>query len=62
MSLDGDDQTHVSAGWGRSGKRLILTVAPATEHGPNYDAAQQALLTPEQAAELGRFLLAGPDA
>ena len=52
--IDGDEDTHVHATWGRSGKRAIVTVGGRT--------TAQVVLTPEQAAQLGRFLIAGPDA
>jgi hypothetical protein len=55
LRIDGDDKTIVDAGWGRSGKRAIITVAD-----PHYHDPRQVALTVEQAAELGRFLLAGP--
>ena len=57
LRLDGDENTIISVAWGRSGKRAIITVA-----NPNYENPRQAVLTPEQADELGRFLSAGPDA
>jgi hypothetical protein len=56
LRLDGDEKTLVDAGWGRSGKRAIVTIA-----NPNYTNPRQVVLTVEQAAELGRFLCAGPD-
>ena len=56
LRIDGDDETIVDAGWGRSGKRAIITVAD-----PQYDDPRQVVLTVEQAADLGRFLLAGPE-
>jgi hypothetical protein len=62
LGIDGDEKTHVHAGWGRSGKRLILSVSALTDYGPDYDDGRQVVLTVEQAAELGRFLVAGPDA
>jgi hypothetical protein len=56
IRIDGDDRTIVEAGWGRSGKRAIITVAD-----PHYHDPKQVVLTVEQAAELGRFLMAGPE-
>jgi hypothetical protein len=52
----GDDRTIVDAGWGRSGKRAIITVAD-----PHYHDPKQVVLTVEQAAALGRFLMACPE-
>ena len=57
LRMDGDEKTLVHAAWGRSGKRAIVTIA-----NPNYENSRQVVLTVEQAAELGRFLCAGPDA
>jgi hypothetical protein len=56
LRLDGDEKTLVHAGWGRSGRRAVVTIA-----NPNYSDPRQVVLTVEQAAELGRFLCAGPD-
>ena len=56
LTIDGDERTIVNATWGRSGKRAIVTVADPHHHDP-----RQVVLTVEQAAELGRFLAAGPD-
>ena len=56
LKVDGDENTIVHATWGRSGKRAIVTVADPHHHDP-----RQVVLTVEQAAELGRFLIAGPD-
>ena len=55
LRIDGDERTSVDVNWGRSGKRAIVTVAS-----PAYSDPSQAVLTVEQAAELGRFLAAGP--
>jgi hypothetical protein len=41
---------------GRSGKRAIVTVTD-----PHHHAPKQVVLTVEQAAELGRFHMAGPE-
>ena len=57
IEIDVDDQTVIYVTWGRSGKRAIFTVAC-----PSYGNPPQAVLTVDQAAELGRFLSAGPDA
>ncbi len=57
LTIHGDEKTIIHVTWGRSGKRAIVTVAD-----PNHDDPRQLLLTAEQAAELGRFLLAGPQA
>jgi hypothetical protein len=56
VRIDGDDKTLIDATWGRSGKRVIITVAD-----PLYHRTRQVVLTVEQAAELGRFLSAGPE-
>ena len=50
LRIAGDDKTGVHVTWGRSGKRAIVTIGD-----------RQAVLTVEQAAELGRFLSDGPD-
>jgi hypothetical protein len=57
LRIDGDEKTLVHAGWGRSGKRAVVTIA-----NPNYENPRQVVLTVEQATELGRFLCAGPGA
>jgi hypothetical protein len=56
IRIDGDEKTFVEVGWGRSGKRAIVTIA-----GPDYGDPRQAVLTVDQAALLGRFLSDGPD-
>jgi hypothetical protein len=57
LRIDGDDKTIVHVTWGRSGKRALITVAT-----PQFTNPRQAVLTVEQAADLGRFLSDGPDA
>jgi hypothetical protein len=52
IKIDGDDQTFIDVSWGRSGKRAIITIAS-----PRYDDPRQAVLTVDQAAELGRAAL-----
>ena len=56
VRIDGDDKTLIDATWGRSGKRVIITVAD-----PHYHRPRQVVLTAEQAEEMGRFLSAGPE-
>jgi len=56
LRIDGDEKTVVSVGWGRSGRRAIVTVAD-----PHHADWRQVVLTVEQAAELGRFMVAGPE-
>ena len=53
MTIEGDDKRMVNARWGRSRKRLILTVYK--------EYVQQVELTPDQVRELASFLAAGPD-
>lgn len=55
IRIDGDEKTIVTATWGRSGKRAIVTVSS-----PHHENSRQVVLTPEQADALGRFLSAGP--
>ena len=57
LRIDGEDKTSVRVSWGRTGKRAIITVSSQQSGTP-----RQAVLTPDQAAELGRFLTEGPDA
>jgi hypothetical protein len=53
----GEEDHILHLTWSRSGKNLIVTVA-RDEHWRDY---QQVLLSPEQSADVARFLVAGPD-
>ncbi len=53
-----DDENHfIHVTWGRTGKRAIVSIA----EGPRWHNVEQCTLTRDQADELARFLLAGPD-
>jgi hypothetical protein len=52
LELEDDGSNVLRATWSRSGKRLILSVAPRG----SWDQAAQAELTPEQAEALRLFL------
>jgi hypothetical protein len=57
LALTGEESHILHATWSRSKKNVIVTVA----RDAHWTAYQQALLTPDQAEQLARFLLAGPD-
>jgi hypothetical protein len=56
LRLEGDDGDFIHVTWGRSGKRAIVSIA-----GPRRTDVRQCTLTADDAAELARFLAAGPD-
>ncbi len=58
IALTGEESHILHATWSRSKKNVIVTAA-SDSHWTN---SQQVLLTPDQAEQLARFLLAGPDA
>jgi hypothetical protein len=57
IKVTGEEDQILHATWSRSGKNMVLTVAP-NRHSDDF---QQVLLSTTQAADLARFLAAGPN-